>query len=498
MTQIKTALVAFIGAGVFTFLFYRESLGLNLLIFEWLVLAVSAPRVFKDRHFMGIFAFAALFLSSLFVVITHSFFSHTMNIITFFLFIGTLAFPQLKVVSLGVLNGMISLISSQSHFLKSFKGNQGKGNAVLYKIKRLRFYLIPILLFLLFILFYRVSNPTFEKWVSAIQEHLPSLHWLEDINLIAVITFIWGLAICNTVLFPAANFGLIASEKQGQDDIKRKRKRFPVSFKNLALKNEYQSALFLFGGLNIFLFVLNVMDIQSVWFNFKWEGDTLKSFVHQGTSALIASILISMLLVLYYFRNNINFYAKNTWLKRLALFWLAQNIVLCISVVIRNLHYIKYFSLAHLRIGLFIFLAITVVGLITIMIKVIHKKSFFYLLRVNTLIGFAIILLCSFVDWDMQIARYNVNHTGRSYYHLSYMCGLADKTLPIVDLNHNELLEFDHYHEQNYSSIRRTMSPDEYLNKIDSRKRYFIEDWEQTSWKSWNLADSKAYSKLSQ
>src|SRR5690606_12977260 len=106
---------------------------------------------------------------------------------------------------------------------------------------------------------------------------------------------------------------------------------------------EYRSAVLLFFGLNGLLAFLNFMDIYWVWFNFKWEGQFLKDFVHQGTYMLILSIVISIGLVIYYFRRNLNFFQRNRRLKYLTYLWLGQNALLAVSVFIRNGYYISYY-----------------------------------------------------------------------------------------------------------------------------------------------------------
>ena len=74
-------------------------------------------------------------------------------------------------------------------------------------------------------------------------------------------------------------------------------------------------------------------------------------------------ILISIIISLYLFRGNQNFYKKSVLLKKLALAWLAQNVILAFSVGIRNVHYIEHYALAHKRIGVFFFLLATIIGL---------------------------------------------------------------------------------------------------------------------------------------
>jgi hypothetical protein len=72
---------------------------------------------------------------------------------------------------------------------------------------------------------------------------------------------------------------------------------------------------------------------------------------------LILSILLSLGILIYYFRSNQNFYPKNGFLKAAAYLWLVQNAVLSVSVLIRCGYYISEYGLAYKRIGVVIFLA---------------------------------------------------------------------------------------------------------------------------------------------
>ena len=219
-----------------------------------------------------------------------------------------------------------------------------------------------------------------------------------------------------------------------------KKNRF---FKFNDLKNEYKAGIFLLIVLNILILILNLIDINWVWFNFKWEGQFLKQFVHEGTYLLILSILISIGLVLFFFRENLNFYSKNRTLKYLSYVWIIQNGILTISVAIRNFYYINYFSLAYKRIGVLLFLILTLYGLYTVFNKVKNKKSNFYLFQYNFSALFILLIVSSIVNWDKVIANYNFKHANKSFLELNYLADFSDKTLPYLDKPLHELEEIN-------------------------------------------------------
>jgi hypothetical protein len=102
--------------------------------------------------------------------------------------------------------------------------------------------------------------------------------------------------------------------------------------------------------LNGLLIVVNSIDIYYLWIYFEYTpGLNLSDLTHQGAELLILSIVLAMVLVMFFFRGNLNFYRKNKWLKWCAYLWIIQNIVLVISVVIRDYHYITKLGFAYKR-----------------------------------------------------------------------------------------------------------------------------------------------------
>ena len=197
-----------------------------------------------------------------------------------------------------------------------------------------------------------MANPVFEGMVKSFFDSIEAFfEWFfENIEVALFMTFLFGFLISNYFFLGKPFTSITKEDENSSDNLSRKRKKSISKFKNTALKTEYTSAIILFTLLNILILIINLIDIWWVWFNFEWEGEYLKQFVHEGTYLLILSIIISLAISIYYFRGNINFLKNNTLLKYLAFAWLAQNAILTISVGIRNFWYINYFSLAYLRI----------------------------------------------------------------------------------------------------------------------------------------------------
>lgn len=357
----------------------------------------------------------------------------------------------------------MNVVESQKTFFRSLRHSkfQGSGNY----FRKFRIFLVPVVIIFIFILIYKNSNPIFDKIISRINQYIGSWFsvFFDNIEFSLVLTFIVGLFISNFIFQQTKNASILSYDTDSETEMRRNKSKQKRSFNAIGLTNELRSAIFLFISLNILLLILNILDIYFVWFNFEWANEALKDFVHEGTYYLLFSILLSIGLVLYFFRGNLNFFNKNKLLKILCFAWLAQNALLTVSVIIRNYWYVHYFSLAHKRIGLFIFLLLTLYGLYIVIVKVKERKSAFFLFKNNVLAIFTLLLLSSFVNWDMVIAKYNVTHAGSSYYHMQYMARLSNATIPVVDLALEELNKINQFQFNKYPLERSDISPGQYI-----------------------------------
>ncbi len=501
MIQSRTIPTVLLFSIIATFLFSNESIGLNLFIFEILYLSYLIFR--KEVSFKTvnqITCFFGFLLSSVFVVLTNSTYSILVNFIALVVFVGIIIFPESRSLLNSVGLSFYALYRSPIEFINRLSILNFKGRSLGKVFKGFGIYVLPIVIVFFFVSLYRISNPFFNNIVGegilAINEFFSSL--FVNFDLALIFTFIISAIISCFVLIRSANYWILDKDNLSQDVQFRIRWKQKGVFGIVDLKKELRSAIFLFVLLNIVLLVLNCIDIYWVWFNFEWQGQYLKQFVHEGTYLLILSILISIVLVLYYFRNNLNFYPRNNILKVLCYLWLIQNGILAISVGIRNYRYIEYFSLAYKRIGVVIFLILVLYGLYTVLIKVYKRKSSYYLLRKNAYFLFVILLSSSFVNWDKIIVKYNFSHAENSFLHLDYLASLSDQVLPGLGKSLNEMKALDVIQKKKFPFEQQYMTPEKYFDLISKRSEEFKKNWEAKGILSWNLPDHLAYKKLRQ
>ncbi|MFC2100615.1 DUF4173 domain-containing protein [Bacteroidota bacterium] len=443
--------------------------------------------------------FLGVIITSISVIVSYSSLAIAINLIVFFILIGVIIFPDIKSLLnvLGLSTG--NIINSHTYFFKSLSETKFKNRKLGSYLWKFRIFIIPIAIIIIFLILYRFSNPVFDnlfvKAARFINQYLNFLFLHFDPNII--LTFLLGMIISIFIFYRTADDHIIGHDKKALDILIRTRTNVKRKFRFNSLKNEVKAAVFLLIVLNIMILVLNIIDINWVWFNFEWNGQYLKQFVHEGTYLLIFTIVISIVIVLYFFRGNLNFYSKNQFLKYLSYFWLVQNGILTISVAIRNFWYIQYFSLAYKRIGVIIFLILTLYGLFSVLIKVKYKKSAFYLFKTNTYAILVILIISSLFNWDTIIAKYNFRNYERSFVHLDFLSTLSDKALPYLDKSMQELSTINQFQKESFPFKFKYMTPEKYHEIIEERKKHFMLKWESKTFLSWNLPEYNTYRKLS-
>ena len=494
MKDSKSILIVFTLGLLFSMLFYHEWLGLNAALYE---IACFVALLFTGKLHFGNkllrFSLISQGITLLSILYNYSTIAIMVHLLFIILTIGILVYPTVKNSVYAMLFAIYTMLSAPFQlFLKlisSLKYTKLNKNL----IGKYKYYTIPLLIIIIFIVIYRNANPQFNQLILPIEafliQYIPNI--FQYINEDFIVLFIFGL-IFSSFLFIQSVFKLIVpSELNSTEYIKRTRIQNNHDISMLSLKKELRSGVFLLVALNLLLLLVNGFDIYWVWFNFTWNGEFLKQFVHEGTYLLILSILLSAVIVIYYFRRNQNFYEKSKTLKTLSYLWIAQNIILCISVGIRNYWYIDYFNLAYKRIGVFAFLLLVIYGLYTIYLKVKNHQSNYHLLRKNSYSFFLVLLILSLFNWDVIITKYNFKHADKAFLHFDFLADMSSKALPYMDYSLDELKAIEAMQNQLIVNREVYMSADDFYKILQNKKRLFISDYAKKGILSWNYADQR-------
>jgi hypothetical protein len=466
-------------AVLFSQLFYDQQIGINLLIYEAVVFGILIyHNEVKLHNKLNKLIFGSVWLSLFLVIYHHSLLSIIIHCINWVALIGLLNHIRLKKLLIGLGIGIISIFQGPKTLFKDLRKHPKSGRSLLKKIN-FKLYILPIIILLIFQGFYRLSNPDFDAFASKIWGNIFDFFSYFDWTYLPL--FLLGLLISIPILFRVQYEELQKLDAENNESLLRIRRRIRGILHPIKLKYQYKSALFLFFTLNMLIALFLTFEIYYGWINFHFTGQNLSTYVHQGTYILILSILISMGLVLYYFKGNLNFLSFNKPLISQTNIWIILNALLTFSVAIRCYHYIDHFGLTQKRIGVMTFLLAVIIGLITIYIKVNQLKTSAYLWRVNILSIYLIFNALTLFNWDVIIAKYNIFYHDKIPIELSYLRKLSDKTLFIYNTND---FEIKYYHLSSKTS------------NFQYRMKRFIEKEDSKHWLSWNYADYSCYQQL--
>lgn len=203
------------------------------------------------------------------------------------------------------------------------------------------------------------------------------------------------------------------------------------SFSFLSIDFERLSGVVTFIALScmllIFIFAFNYEQ-----FGEHFNDATLSEETHERVTAVVMSIVLAIIVIMFYFKSVFNFDSKSHILRISAYIWILLNLILVLSAMAKNAEYVYHFGLTYKRLGVFAFLILSVFGLVFTGYKISTKKTNMYLLNVMSWVFYAMILVCSWFNWGGIITKNNIQ---QSHVDLSYL-------LNEVHLNEKILLQY--------------------------------------------------------
>lgn len=472
-------------AVLYNYFFWYEEIGLNLFILNMLIVGILLFGIFPESKKNRIVQLTALFtmLASSMVLVHNSVISKLGYLVSFGVMVGFIHQNQLKTLfGAGMQYGLNVLFTLPQSF--QFLGKQtekliGENRYSKFIFKNLPLMVIPLIVFFIFFVLFASSNPVLRDLLDALGENLSYYfgNFFAKISVGRIIFILIGIYFLFSVLFDWHPVKNINKAVISNDFVEHSEQ---VSANKV--NNEFKIALMLIVSVNMLLAVVNIIDINFLWLNFAYsEAGNLSKLVHEGTYSLIFSILLSIAILLYFFRKDLNFYPKIKTLRFLAYTWIIQNVILAISVCIRNSYYIGFYGLTHKRIGVYLFLLLTVIGLLVLLLKIKHLKSFSYLFKINSWAWYLVLVGLTLVNWDMQIVRYNLSNQPIEKIDWDYLLNLSDRTIPAFYEHQDKFL--------NNSSVTA---------RLEGKTIYYLKEQQNYSWLSWNYADYQVLKSTSQ
>ena len=447
-------LITLISAILFSTLFYKQNIGLNLLLFSIItivVLTLKNKQIFRNKS--TTFIAISYLITAIFVFIYKSNLAILANIIAFITFIGSVS-EHKSSIYVKWINGIYTVVVSyfsMRYDIENTGVKKEKKEKIDY-VYWLKIIGIPSIILIIFINLYRNGNPMFDELISKIDFSFINFQWI----LFTALGYYLFYNISNPIQIEPATY----EDLNIGNDLENKTLK-PASTKELV--NENQLGIILMTSLNALIILFLITDVLYLSELHQMVASQLSEQVHNGVNALIFSNVLAIVIILYFFRGNINFFEKNKGLKNLTFVWIFLNLTVVIITTIKNIEYINSFGFTYKRIGVLFFLIATSVGLITTFIKVTKIKNLWFLFRKNIQIAFVILILSATINWDKTITYYNINNADQM--DLKYL----------IDLSDNNTFLLKDYIEKNKIESKST-------SRINEKQYQYIQDLQNNSW----------------
>lgn len=449
---MKTHHYIFLTAILFVIVFYDQDVGLNLgilgMIYAVLTL-IRTPGKNKTRTLYALFV-TSILSSAAFA--WYGDFPSFIAVVSSLLLLGYKSKNRrLKILFL-IPVFIVNCCTSFCRFFSFDEWLPKKNVSGLWQ-KTFAFILIPLVLVSVFFGIY-----------SAGSDHFAALFTNYELDL-----NIWQV-FCLSVLgfFIAFNYWNYAVEKliyknnHVLDNEFSKDSRIPkATYSFLDLDAERTSGVISFVLLNILLIFFIITYNYEQFYEAVKTPIQLSEETHERVNAVIMSIVMAILVIMFYFKSGFNFDSKAGLLKILAKLWIFLNAILVVSAALKNYEYIVNYAFTYKRLGVFAFLLLSLIGLALTYIKIQKQKRNIFL--VNTMIWYfyGTVLVCSYFNWGGFITSQNMKRKDFAVnYHVTSI-NFSEKALLEYADNKNDQKLKKRLHDKMKSETSKT-----FLSKI--------------------------------
>jgi hypothetical protein len=328
---------------------------------------------------------------------------------------------------------------------------------------------VPLALGSVFVALFASANPLIAKWLAAANPVL-IIDWLNLPRIafwLIVSSLVWPFVFVRAR--PAPDTGNRAFPSPASSGP-------PAATSRFLGTGSILRSLILFNAL---FAVQSVLDAAYLWGGVELPaGMSHAEYAHRGAYPLIVTALLAATFVIVALRPG-GEAARSPLVRALVYLWVAQNVLLVLSSILRLDLYVATYSLTYWRIAAFVWMGLVAIGLLLIMARIAFDLPTIWLIRANLVSLTLALYVCSLPDFAAIIADYNVRHSAEltgtgSVLDRDYLMQLGEHAIPAGDL-----------------FLARAVLPD------GTRKRML--GWRNTSsdavrsklsdWRAWNYSD---------
>lgn len=165
---------------------------------------------------------------------------------------------------------------------------------------------------------------------------------------------------------------------------------------------------------NVLFALQNGLDIAFLWRGAPLpDGMSHAEYAHRGAYPLIATALLAGVFVLVFLKPG-SATGQSPPVRRLVTLWVAQNVFLVASTMLRTADYIEAYALTRLRIAALLWMALVALGLILIAWRLLAARSAGWLINANALAAGLVLAGCAVVDLGAIAAAWNVRRVSEA------------------------------------------------------------------------------------
>lgn len=389
-----------IGTFTFIFLFYNQDIGLNagiIALLGWFLICMETVKDINKKEFW-------LLSVSIFVsAFSFSWYGDAFSFFAMFVSIIVLGFqsqyPKINILLyplLWFLNyaGFIFKFFSFRYWLpKRIAGNN-------FFKKMLALVVIPSFFVFIFITIYAIGSDTFYSFL----EKIPLNFNLLQIMFLACLGF---FLFFNLWFVFIPKFFIKINTQLGVNFSTGKQMNLRPTFSFLEIDFERKSGEITLVLLNILLVFFIAVYNYEQFFSMA-QTVTLSDEIHQRVATIIFSIIMAIGVIMFYFKSSFNFDTKAALLRKLSYIWVLLNALLIMSAFIKNAEYVSVFGLTFKRIGVFIFLGLSLIGLFFTYVKLHLQKTNIFLLNRMLRVFFVTFIMTSWINFSWIVTKYNI------------------------------------------------------------------------------------------
>ncbi|KQI72012.1 hypothetical protein AN191_10860 [Loktanella sp. 5RATIMAR09] len=177
---------------------------------------------------------------------------------------------------------------------------------------------------------------------------------------------------------------------------------------------------------NVIFLIQTSLDLGYLWGGVALpEGMSYAQYAHRGAYPLMVTALLAGVFALL----AQPYLGSGVLVRRLLYLWIAQNVVLVISSILRLDLYVDVYGLTRLRFAAFVWMVVVALGLVLIIKQTVGRHTVGWFVQRAFGLGLLAVYLCNLVNIDGLIARHNLaDDRGPDY----YLCGLSEGAAPAI------------------------------------------------------------------